>query len=72
MASGLFDEMLEEQGGKCKICLLASDDFVIDHNHRTGKIRGLLCRKCNSALGMCNDDADVLLRAAHYLQATEE
>jgi hypothetical protein len=51
----LFNKMLEEQGGLCKICSL---DFekenkkpVIDHNHDTGKLRGILCQNCNMQLG---------------------
>lgn len=50
-----FERMLEEQDNKCKICgidfigILPSD-IHIDHCHKTGKVRGLLCRKCNQSL----------------------
>jgi hypothetical protein len=42
--------------------------LVVDHNHETGKIRGLLCHHCNLAVGWIRDDPDRALRAAEYLQ----
>lgn len=66
-----FDSMLEEQGGKCGACGgPPSDDwgFVVDHDHETGEVRGLLCRCCNSALGLMKDDVDSILNLAGYLQ----
>jgi len=44
------------------ICILS-----IDHNHKTKKVRGLLCKKCNTAIGMLNDDPKLVLKAFHYL-----
>ena len=40
---------------------------VIDHDHETGKVRGLLCHECNTALGKFGDDPAILLRAVDYL-----
>ena len=65
-----YDILLEEQNGKCKIC--GSDDnngqrFCVDHCHETGKVRGLLCRPCNLALGCLRDDPILVLKAADYL-----
>jgi len=51
-----YDRMLAEQGGKCLICERGKSGsknqaFAVDHDHKTGAVRGLLCIKCNSALG---------------------
>jgi hypothetical protein len=66
-----FDQKLEDQGGCCKICKTANPGhkgkFVVDHNHSTGKIRGLLCHKCNTALGLLQDSPGILQRARNYL-----
>ena len=61
------------QNGCCAICKGEEpSDFKgrlsIDHDHSSGKIRGLLCMKCNSGLGMFNDDEDILLNAIKYLK----
>lgn len=50
----------------CSICC-TSEDLVIDHCHDTGKVRGKLCRKCNSGIGLLKDDPNLLLRARAYL-----
>ena len=69
-----YDRMLQEQGNKCAICL--GDDpksprrvnhWYIDHCHKTGKVRGLLCNACNRAIGNFNDDVSNLHRAIEYL-----
>jgi hypothetical protein len=68
--------MYEEQNGRCAICQkfpLSSKtfDLYVDHDHKTGKVRHLLCMKCNALLGMCNDDQGILLAALEYLMDTE-
>lgn len=69
-----YEELLLSQGNKCKICRVDSNPdsragyFVIDHNHTTGDIRGLLCTKCNALLGLAQDSEDILERAKQYLQ----
>jgi hypothetical protein len=60
--------MLEEQGGVCAICRGAEPAHV-DHDHATGAVRGMLCFRCNAALGQLGDDPEVLVRAARYLLA---
>lgn len=48
-----YNELLEEQGGKCAICrgdCSTGRNLAVDHNHKTGKARGLLCAECNTAL----------------------
>jgi hypothetical protein len=61
-----YDALFEKQHGACAICR-SNTDLVIDHNHQTGVVRGLLCASCNKALGFFIDDPDVALRAASYL-----
>ena len=65
-----YDAALLRQGGLCAICRKPyAKTLCIDHCHATGKFRGLLCRKCNFALGLCGDDPDVVEAAAAYLRA---
>jgi hypothetical protein len=60
------DAMLAEQGGLCAICREAPAEHV-DHDHATGRVRGLLCFNCNGALGQFRDRTDLMLRAVAYL-----
>mgnify|MGYP001559273367 CR=1 FL=1 len=66
------DKMLAEQNGCCKICgefrLPEQRVLVVDHNHETGKIRGLLCHPCNMGIGQLKDSVDVLRKAILYLE----
>lgn len=62
------NELLADQDGKCAICRAAAAVHV-DHDHETGKVRGMLCFRCNAALGQFDDQPTVLLRAARYLMA---
>jgi hypothetical protein len=69
-----FNLMWESQSGKCAICEQPMEPrgrkksaVTVDHNHQTGKVRGLLCRGCNSGLGNFKDDPNVLRFAYEYL-----
>jgi hypothetical protein len=64
--------MLARQRGVCAICKRSDQTLCVDHCHATGKVRGLLCAKCNSTLGFCDDDPKRLLAAIAYLQASHE
>lgn len=66
----LFDytKLLEDQGYKCKICSVSSERLVVDHDHQTGAVRGLLCKRCNLGLGWFNDNVVFLSSAIQYLQ----
>ena len=62
------------QGGRCKICgqePAKYGDLHVDHDHRTGKVRGLLCRTCNWMLGSARDKPDTLIAGAKYLKSFE-
>ena len=67
-----YDAMLVEQEGRCLICRAHVDELpktlVVDHCHITGRIRGLLCDRCNVGIGKMNDDPELLRRAAGYLE----
>jgi hypothetical protein len=68
------DETLKsliETTKECTICG-ASSDLVVDHNHRTNKIRGMLCNRCNQGLGQFKDDPMLLEMARIYLLASED
>jgi len=63
-----YDVLLRAQNGRCKICRTGDVRMLsVDHCHDTGTIRGLLCLKCNSGLGMFNDDPALLRKATQYL-----
>lgn len=68
-----YQRLLEKQAGGCAICgVIKLEDnkaLAIDHDHQTGKVRGLLCRKCNIGLGQLQDSKELLTRAIAYLQA---
>lgn len=65
--------MLQEQEGKCAICKRAPDDharnkaLAVDHDHKTGQVRKLLCGQCNVGLGMFQHDPQLMQRAIEYL-----
>jgi predicted nucleic acid-binding Zn ribbon protein len=65
--------MLDDQGGQCAICGTStpgtSGVFAVDHDHETGKVRGLLCRSCNVGIGNLGDDPGRLAAAIRYLLA---
>lgn len=66
-----YISLYKKQEGKCAICAKSFSDIKnaphVDHCHETGKVRGLLCSKCNPALGLFNDDCVVILNAAKYI-----
>lgn len=67
-----YNEMLNKQKGICKICKLACiKKLSIDHCHKTGKVRGLLCFKCNMGLGYFQDNKTLLNSAIKYLKDHE-
>ena len=64
-------KLVVRQDGQCAICRSAPA-IHIDHDHETGAVRGMLCFRCNAALGQLGDDPGVLVRAARYLLTAAE
>jgi hypothetical protein len=73
----LFQALLQAQGGKCAICGATHGHrscrgrlcrLAVDHDHRTGKVRGLLCNSCNRGLGRFQDSVENLEAAVRYLK----
>lgn len=72
-----YNEMLAKQGGGCALCGAKPEEqagrsthkhvLYVDHDHATGKVRGLLCNQHNRAIGLFGDDAELLIKAAMYL-----
>ena len=54
-------------GNQCPICLHVVNELVLDHDHTTGRYRGMICRQCNAGVGLLKDDPKVCERAAKYL-----
>jgi len=68
-----YNQMAEEQKHCCQICNNKPvKPLYVDHCHNTNKIRGLLCHKCNVALGHMNDDPKQLLKAVEYITKYQE
>ena len=77
-----FLEILQEQNGKCKICNAEMETFnqgdnkantlCIDHDHYTGKFRGFICNNCNRAIGLFDDNKNIVLSAYKYLLAHDK
>ena len=67
-----YDKIFNEQKGCCAICGVHQSKLKralsVDHDHKTNEVRGLLCIKCNVALGIFNDSIELLDRAKHYLK----
>lgn len=77
-----YDDLFEKQGGVCALCgkpetkmqkrkeggKVVLDSLNVDHDHITGKVRGLLCYRCNTGIGKLMDDPDLLRKAADYLE----
>jgi len=64
-------ELEKTQDGKCAICFDDTAKLFVDHNHRTGEVRGLLCHYCNTGIGLFKDDICKLESAISYLERTK-
>jgi len=71
-----YNKLFKKQKGLCRICresetLKYKDNITnlsVDHCHKTGKVRGLLCRKCNKAIGLFKENVHYLKRVIKYLE----
>lgn len=61
-----YEALFEKQGGKCAICRQREPE-VVDHDHVTNEVRGLLCHMCNKGLGMFRENGIILMNATLYL-----
>ena len=61
--------MVKWQGGRCSICRRKAKTLCVDHDHDTGFVRGLLCFRCNQALGFFGDSIQSLAQAIEYMDA---
>lgn len=78
LPKGQYAAMLASQGGACALCGERASGLTksgrpialhVDHDHATGRIRGLLCGKCNRAIGYLRDDPALIRKAALYVEA---
>ena len=77
---GEYTKRHTEQGGLCAICYEPETvrskgklkSLAVDHNHKTGKVRGLLCQRCNTALGSLRESPKLALALIEYLKKSEE
>ena len=65
-----FIDLFSKCAGKCDICgePLSQKNYSIDHNHKTNKVRGILCRNCNTALGLLKDSPSIIAESLKYLK----
>lgn len=68
-----YNEKLNQQKGKCAICFTnkpggRGNHFYVDHNHKTKKVRGLLCHNCNFVIGNARENTSILTNAIGYLE----
>jgi hypothetical protein len=62
-----YNSMAHSQENKCAICGDISGKLCVDHDHKTGEVRGLLCTNCNTSLGKFKDSIEILKNAISYL-----
>lgn len=65
-----FESLLSQQGNACAICRLriCENSCHVDHCHSKGHVRGLLCQKCNQAIGLFSESAETMMKAIQYIK----
>ncbi len=70
-----YKNLMEKANNSCEICgtteCATGNGLAIDHCHSTGKVRGILCQACNTALGSFRDDPDLIQRAINYIKESK-
>lgn len=70
-----YNQMFAAQSGTCAICSRHQSQFktrlAVDHNHKTGEVRGLLCDPCNRAIGLLQESEQSLLKAVEYIKGVK-
>lgn len=61
-----------KQNNSCAICFKENTKLCIDHDHKTNKVRGLLCTQCNTGIGFLRDDIQILNSAINYLKTQKK
>lgn len=75
LSESQYETLLQKQGGVCAICKKSEwgrRGPHVDHDHATGKVRGIVCHYCNAALGMLRDNAETAQSIIHYLKGGTE
>jgi hypothetical protein len=67
-----YNDMLAFQGGVCAICRGTPNRFDVDHDHVSGRVRGLLCNPCNQGLGYFHDNTTAMRTAITYLETIRD
>ena len=74
-----YRQMFSEQGGACAVCMTTKPGgrgkhrtLAVDHCHKSGRVRALLCHRCNGALGMVSDSPALLFKLIEYLKEHSE
>ena len=62
-----YNQMISDAGGLCALCCELSDKLYVDHNHTTGKVRGLVCSRCNMLMGHLETNGYLVQRALVYI-----
>lgn len=63
-----YENLYKKQNGKCAICKNKLEKGVVDHNHTTGEVRGILCNSCNTAIGLAKENPEILSNMIEYIQ----
>lgn len=70
-----YNKMFQKQNGCCAICKVHTKELKrglhIDHNHKTNEVRGLLCHRCNTALGLLDESIEILFECIEYLRKVD-
>jgi hypothetical protein len=70
-----LNNIFKASNGLCEICnqkCSVGDELSIDHDHVTGNIRGMLCRKCNAGIGLLQDSSEIILKAYNYISSYQQ